>query len=127
MVVKAITSSRPGHEKFILRMSIIKSLSLVLEDVERLAKSADSRDRVNGKAVLNMSFSVALDESVTTDLWFITKFEQVIGSLLALDVVVVVAAGNSRVSSPIGSICAAMDTHADHPRVHLQAKGDRKM
>ena len=102
MVVKAIASSRPGSEKFILRMSIIKSLSLVLEDVERLAETSNP---VNGKAVLNLSFSVALSDTMTTDLWFITKFEQIIGRLLALDVVVVTAAGNSRVSSLMMQEC----------------------
>lgn len=106
VVVKAITSSRPGFEKRILRMSIIKSLSLIQEDIERLAKSADPRDRVNGKAVLNMSFGIALDETFTTDLWFITKFEQAVKALLALDVVVVIAAGNARVSISIGSVRA---------------------
>lgn len=104
VVVQAITSSRPGFEKRILRMSIIKSLSLVQEDVERLAKSTNPQDRVNGKAVLNMSFSVALDDTLTTDLWFITKFDQAIQALLALDVVVVMAAGNARVSISTGSV-----------------------
>ena len=106
VVVKAITSSRPGFEKRILRMSIIKSLSLVQEDIERLAKSTNPQDRVNGKAVLNMSFGVALDDTSTTDLWFITKFEQAVQALLALDVVVVIAAGNARVSISIGSVHA---------------------
>ena len=98
VVVKAITSSRPFYEKLILRTSLLKSLSLVQEDIERLAKSTNPQDRVNGKAVLNMSFGLALDDTRTTDLFYITKFEQAIQALLALDVVIVTAAGNLRVS-----------------------------
>lgn len=127
VVVKAITSSRPGFEKRILRMSIIKSLSLVQEDVERLAKSTNPQDRVNGKATLNMSFGVALDDTSTTDLWFITKFEQAVQALLALDVVVVIAAGNARVSISIGSIHAEIDQLVNRHRANLQAKAVLKM
>ena len=101
VVVKAITSSRPGYEKLILRSSIIKSLSLVQEDIERLSRSANPQDRVNGKAVLNMSFGVALDDALTTDLLFKTKFEQAIQALLALDVVIVTSSGNNRVRNTI--------------------------
>ena len=122
VVVKAITSSRPGFEKLILRMSILKSLSLVQEDVERLAKSQNPQDRVNGKAVLNMSFGVALDGASTADLWFITKFEQAVQALLALDVVVVIAAGNARVGVPYGNIHPGTDPFTKQHRANLLVK-----
>lgn len=127
VVVKAITSSRPGFEKAILRMSIIKSLSLVLEDVQRLAQSQDPQDRVNGKAVLNMSFGIALDDSKTTDYWYITEFEKAIQALLALDVVIVIAAGNNRVSIPTGDIDATRNLSIDWHRANLQARVVRTM
>ncbi len=96
VVVKVIAGSTEATKDALLQTSLFKSMSLIQEDI--MARAAAGMP-VNGKAVVNFSFGWPLDPTNPSNLFWIQKWEQAMQTLLALDVVIVAAAGNQRVSN----------------------------
>lgn len=93
VVVKVLTGSTEDNRASMDLMSVLNALSLVVNDMNYRAEAGEP---VNGKAVVNMSFGIPLDP--IREAYWIREFEIAVRALLLLDAVVVVAAGNFRVS-----------------------------
>ena len=98
VVVKVISGSTEATRHHMDFMSVLNSLVLVQNNMKDRAEAGEP---VNGKAVVNMSFGILLDP-ISQAHW-IRELEIQVRALLLLDAVIVVAAGNDRVSIVINT------------------------
>lgn len=93
VVVKVLTGSGENNRQEMDFMSVLNALSLVQNNMNDRAEAGEP---VSGKVVVNMSFGIPLHP--IRDAYWIREFEIAVRALLLLDAVIVVAAGNFRVS-----------------------------
>ena len=94
VVVKLVSGITEDTKGLFVAASLIKALADVIQDMENRAKEGRP---VNGTTVVNISLGVFWDPTDINDKHWISELEFAISILLALDAVIVTAAGNSRV------------------------------
>lgn len=98
VVVKLVSGITEKTQGLFVSASLIKALANVIQDMEDRAKEGKP---VNGTTVVNISLGVGWDPTYIDDKYWISELEFAIVTLLALDAVIVTAAGNSRVTTLI--------------------------